>query len=83
MKSRLMRKLFFSDLLIFLLLLLFELGFQTFLFEPFLVSEQSKRLTQSMIIKLTVYSLHWPMKIPMAYGMEPMKVYSALEISWV
>ena len=48
MKSRVMRKLFFGDLLIFLLLLLFQLGFQSFLFEPFLVSEQSKRLTQSM-----------------------------------
>lgn len=48
MKSRVIRKLFWGDLLIFLLLLLFELGFQTFLFEPFLVSEQSKRLTQSM-----------------------------------
>ena len=48
MKSRVMRKLFLGDLLIFLLLLLFQLGFQTFLFEPFLVCEQSKRLTQSM-----------------------------------
>ena len=48
MKSRVMRKLFFGDLLIFLLLLLFQLGFQTFLFEPFLVSEQSKRLTQDL-----------------------------------
>ncbi|MEA5098823.1 MAG: HAMP domain-containing sensor histidine kinase, partial [Burkholderiaceae bacterium] len=34
--------------LIFLFLLLFQLGFQTLLFEPFLVGEQSKRLTQSM-----------------------------------
>ena len=48
MKSRIMRKLFFGDLLIVLLLLLFQLCFQAFLFEPFLVSEQSKRLTRSM-----------------------------------
>ncbi|MEA5098410.1 MAG: hypothetical protein VB032_07735 [Burkholderiaceae bacterium] len=48
MKSPIMRKLLFGDLLIFLILLLFQLGFQTFLFEPYLVSEQSKRLTQSL-----------------------------------
>ncbi|NLI19975.1 MAG: HAMP domain-containing histidine kinase [Clostridiales bacterium] len=48
MKSPIMRKLFIGDLLIVLLLLLFQMGFQTFLFEPYLVGEQSKRLTQSM-----------------------------------
>lgn len=48
MKSRIMRKLFFGDLLIFLLLLLLQLNFQTFLFEPFLVHEQSRRLNRSM-----------------------------------
>lgn len=48
MKSPIMRKLFFGPLSIFLLLLLFQLGFQTFLFEPYLVSEQNRRLTKAM-----------------------------------
>lgn len=48
MKNRIMRKLFISNLLIFLFLLLLQLIFQTLSFEPFLAGEQTRRLMRSM-----------------------------------